>query len=59
LRLEVSEFFQVGIVVQVRLKSTCILGEVKYCVLNGETFFVGLQIQDVVWTTHSLSDDLP
>jgi hypothetical protein len=46
LMLRTSEFVQVGIVVQIRLKARFVVGEVRYCLPVGDLFQVGIQIQN-------------
>jgi hypothetical protein len=47
LRLKTSAEFPVGVLVQVRLTGTVVLGEVRYCTADqAGGFFVGIQIRD-------------
>ena len=47
MKLSVSEALQPGTVVQIRLKDTFTLAEVRYCVKVGTKFHVGVRLQDV------------
>jgi hypothetical protein len=42
-----TKYLQVGLVIQVRLNDTFILGEVRYCKPVSGGFHVGIQIQSV------------
>ena len=47
LRLRVPQFLSPGTAVQVRLKDSVTLAEVRYCRPTGAEFYVGVWIQDV------------
>ena len=48
MKILVSDRLQVGMVLQIKLRSVFILGEVRYCVPCGNSFHVGIQIQDLI-----------
>jgi hypothetical protein len=47
MKLETTERWSVGVVIRIRLNSTFILSEVRYCSPSGGKFYVGVRIQDV------------
>jgi hypothetical protein len=47
LRLRVPQFLSPGTAIQVRLKDSVTLAEVRYCRPTGAEFYVGVWIQDV------------
>jgi hypothetical protein len=47
IRVQTSEFIQTGSLVQLRIKNTIVLGEVRYCVDAGDGFYAGVQVQDL------------
>ena len=51
LRLGVPELIEPGTMVQIRLKNTVALGEVRYCCPVGDRFHVGVQFTNVSTTT--------
>ncbi len=48
LKLLVSKPLEPGTIVQIRLKRTIVMGEVRYCVRVNTAFHVGLKVEDVV-----------
>ena len=46
LMLRTSKSFEIGTLVQLRLRTTVVVGEVRHCSETGDGFHVGLQIQD-------------
>lgn len=58
LKLRVPETLAPGTIVQVRLKSTIILGHVRYCVIRGDDFHAGIKIEDVFAPTEVRTGDL-
>jgi hypothetical protein len=48
LKIRAPKFLKIGAVLQMRLRDTLILGEVRYCVRMDDGFWAGLQIQDCV-----------
>jgi hypothetical protein len=48
LRVRTSQFVGRGTIVQVRVRSAIILGEVRYCIAAGAEFDAGIQIQDMI-----------
>jgi PilZ domain-containing protein len=53
LQLRVPAHLQPGSIVQIDLKNTVALAEVRYCVPSEPGFHAGVQLQDVVWTGDS------
>jgi hypothetical protein len=47
LKLRVPEFLHPGTVIQIRLKRTIAMAEVRYCHPEGSEFDVGVKLQDV------------
>ena len=47
LKLQVPEFIHPGTAIQIRLKRTIALAEVRYCHPAGTEFHVGVRLQDV------------
>ncbi len=47
IRVRTSGHLQAGTLVQLRIKNTIVLGEVRYCVQAGDAFHAGVQIQDL------------
>jgi len=48
MKLSTPERLQVGMVLQIKLKSRFVMGEVRYCTPSGDRFSIGLQIQDLI-----------
>ena len=48
LKIRAPKFLKIGVVLQMRLRDTLILGEVRYCVQTDDGFWAGLHIQDCV-----------
>ena len=47
LGLQLSDRLSLGCLVQVRIKDTVVLGEIRYCVKNGDTYRAGVQVEDI------------
>ena len=48
LKLCAAELMEVGATVQLRLKGTFVLGEVRYCLPVADLFHIGIEIQDTL-----------
>jgi hypothetical protein len=46
--MRMSEYLQRGVLVQIRLKASFVLAEVRHCQAEGEGFHVRMEVQDQV-----------
>jgi len=53
LKIRAPKFLNSGVILQMRLRDTLILGEVRYCVQTDDGFWAGLHIQDCVERRHT------